>query len=298
MSLPVVSFDSTEIPSMNTPVLDREEYIEQAYFFRTYRERLNENWPAQEILKTIHEEVLSTTKLPMALEFLSGEINLRGRISEGMQRLPHYFTAFQAFIVSRAEEDRSKFDLRTALEILERESQYRSESPSAAGLFIYQFECVARNRLGYEAGMLAMADDPHYDISWQDWIHKIRLQLGAVDFAELIYARSEYLLEELRRRSGDPEKQPPHPLLFGYREGRIAKANFGKDPLLMFAALQRQLGYPAVPRTARRPDKPDLHPALEQRLQRIEQTLQVLQQELKGGIDLSQFYVQPNDTET
>ena len=46
-------------------MLSREEYIEQAYFFRTLRERLGENLPAQEILTQIHEELLSTTRLPL-----------------------------------------------------------------------------------------------------------------------------------------------------------------------------------------------------------------------------------------
>ena len=33
---------------MATPLLDREEYIEQAYFFRVFRERLAESLPTQE----------------------------------------------------------------------------------------------------------------------------------------------------------------------------------------------------------------------------------------------------------
>src|SRR5262249_8832173 len=37
---------------MPSAILDREEYIEQAYFFRVFRERLDENVPAQEILAT------------------------------------------------------------------------------------------------------------------------------------------------------------------------------------------------------------------------------------------------------
>ena len=55
---------------MRPPILDREEYIEQAYFFRVYRERLLENVPSQEILQTIQEEILATTRLPMAIDFL------------------------------------------------------------------------------------------------------------------------------------------------------------------------------------------------------------------------------------
>lgn len=69
--------------------LDREEYIEQAYFFRTFRERLEQNVATQDILTSVHEEILSTTRLPMALEFLRGEVVLNGRIGEAMARLPH-----------------------------------------------------------------------------------------------------------------------------------------------------------------------------------------------------------------
>ena len=74
---------------MRAPILDREEYIEQAYFFRVYRERLQENVPSQEILQTIQEEILATTRLPMAIDFLRTEILHSGRISDAMQRLPH-----------------------------------------------------------------------------------------------------------------------------------------------------------------------------------------------------------------
>ena len=49
------------------PVLEREEYVEQAYFFNSFRERLVDGLPAQEILSRISEELLSTTKLPLAV---------------------------------------------------------------------------------------------------------------------------------------------------------------------------------------------------------------------------------------
>ncbi len=283
------------VASETTPLLDREEYIEQAYFFRVYRERLDDNSPAQEILTSIHEEILSTTKLPMALEFLSGEVILNGRISDGMALLSHYFTPFQTFVMTQSEEVRSRFDHKVALEILEREALYRSEKVTQAGLFIFQFECVARNRLGYDHGMTAMAGDPMFDERWQEWILKLRHQLGTTDFGDLLYARSEYAVEEHIRSSGDEDFKAPYPILFGTKEGRIAKANRGKDPLFMFAALQRQLDYPAVPRTLPADEGPIIHPALEQRLQRIEKRLQLLEMEAKGGIDLTEFYVKPED---
>src|ERR1700735_4265598 len=138
---------------MSGPPLDREEYIEQVYCFRTFRERLDDNTPAQEILRSLSEELLATADLPKAIDFLRGEILHAGRISPGMERLSHYFTQFQTFVMSRAEEERSRFDQKTALLVLEREAEYRAGTPKSAGLFIYQFECIARNRLGYDRGM-------------------------------------------------------------------------------------------------------------------------------------------------
>ena len=130
------------------PVLEREEYIEQAYFFKTFLERLDEDLPSQEIIISIKEEILATTKLPLALDVLRGEMMLKGRLCEGMAHLSHYFTAFQTFIMRQSEEDRTKFDQRVALKVLEREARYRGENGNPAGLFVYQFECLSRNRLG------------------------------------------------------------------------------------------------------------------------------------------------------
>lgn len=123
--------------------LEREEYIEQEYFFRVYRERLLESVPSQEILQTIHEELLATTRLPMAIDFLRAEILHHGRISGAMARLAHYFAPFQAFVIRCSEDDESRFEQLTALRILELEARYRGSSPGMAGLFIYQLECVA-----------------------------------------------------------------------------------------------------------------------------------------------------------
>lgn len=273
------------------PILDREEYIEQAYFFKTFLERLDEDLPSQEILQSVQEEILATTKLPLAINMLRGEMMLKGRLWEGMAHLSHYFTAFQTFVVRQSEEDGTKFDQRVALQILAREAAYRSENAKPAGLFVYQFECLSRNRLGYDKGMTAIAEDPMYDVHWRDWILRSRLQLGVVDFGDLIYLKSDFYREELQKQVGS-EAELNLPLLFNRQEGRIAKANRGKDPLYLFAALQRQLGYPVVPR-AKRASELKLHPQLELRLQRMEKRLQLLEAETKGQLDLSEFYAQP-----
>ena len=226
--------------------LDREEYIEQTYCFRAFRERLEDNLPSQEILGGLSEELLATTNLPKAMDFLRGEILHNGRLSPGMARLGHYFTAFQTFVMSRAEEERSRFDQKTALLVLERVAEYLAGNPTPAGLFIYQFECIARNRLGYERGMKAIADDPYYDKAWRDWILKVRLRLGSTDFAQLIYYRSEQYVEERRKRKIDLQAVL-YAILFGVKEGsHVPRRNRGKDPLYMFAALQRHLGYSAI----------------------------------------------------
>jgi hypothetical protein len=282
---------------MSQPLLEREEYIEQAYFFRSYRERLEENSPAQEILQTIREEILATTKLPLALDFLYDEIKHRGKISDGMQRLLHYFTPFQSYVVAKAEEDRSKFDLKIALQILESEATYRTESPTPAGLFVYQFECLSRNRLGYDRGLDAIAADPFFDEPWKAWIRGVRRELGTQDFADFIFYHSEAFLAEQRRQARDPELTIRQSMLFGGQEGRIAKANRGKDPLYMFAALQRQLNYPTVPRPKKRSNELDIPPALQVILNRLEKRIQFLEMEASNSLDLSKFYRTPEELE-
>src|SRR5262249_2821183 len=77
-------------PAMATAaVLDREEYIEQVYFFRTFRERLGQNLAAQEILDHLHEEILATTRLPLAVQFLATELKHTGVLAAGFSRLSH-----------------------------------------------------------------------------------------------------------------------------------------------------------------------------------------------------------------
>ena len=88
------------------PFFDRDECNEQAYFFRVFRERIAEQMPAQEILSRIHEEILSTTKLPMAVQFLASEIKHSGLLSSGFARLPHYFTPFQSFMIRQSEDEK------------------------------------------------------------------------------------------------------------------------------------------------------------------------------------------------
>ena len=64
----------------------------------------------------VREEMLSTTKLPMAIDFLAGELKLNGVFHTAMAKLAHYFTPFQTFVIGEAENDRGRFDMILALE--------------------------------------------------------------------------------------------------------------------------------------------------------------------------------------
>ncbi len=276
------------------PVLDREEFIEQAYFFNALRERILDGLPTQEVLSRVGEEILSTTKLPLAISFLAGDIKLEGLMGPGMARLSHYFTPFQAFVVAQAEGDFTRFPMEQALLVLEREAKFKADNPSPAGLFVYQFEAISRNRLGYMRGLGAMAGDPSYDEQWREYIAQLLLRLGDVDFADLIYVRSAFFVSE--RRKNNPDYQPKFPTLFGEKEGKIARANRGRDPLYLFSALQRQLGYPEVPRPRRAEEAETRIALLEQRVTQLENRLKATENSLNNDIDLSQFTVKPEDT--
>jgi len=273
-------------------MLDREEYIEQAHLFRAFAERVSAGIAAQDALLAIGEEILATAKLPMAIGYLVGELKLVGTLATALARLPHYFTAFQTFIVAEAEEEGGRFDIRTALAILEREAAYRAEGTTPQGLFFYRFECLSRNRLDYGRGLAAIADDEIFDADWRAWINAVRRQVGFVDLADLVCVRSPEYWRVERRDALVDGREPPapdRPILFGPREGRIARANRGKDPLFFFAALQRQLGYPPVPRPARPLPTDESPAALARRLERLEVRVKLLEEEARGGIDLARF---------
>ncbi len=270
-------------------MLEREEYIEQAHLFHALGERMKQNMAVQELLLSIKEEILATTRLPMAMDYMAAELKLMGVFSTAMAKLPHYFTPFQTFVAAEAEDERGRFDLAVALRILEREAHYRASGATPQGVFLYQFECLCRNRLGYDKGLQAVAGDPIFDDNWRQWILTVRRQVGIIDFADMIYVRSERYVQE-RRRQGLGQEEAGGVPLFGDREGRIAWANRRKDPLLLFAALHRQLGYPAVPKLEPIDRTPEIIPTLLRRLERLETRIKLIEEEQKGGIDLTKFY--------
>ncbi len=283
------------------PHLDREELIEQAYLYRTLCERIDQHMPVQELLPTVREEVLATTQLPLAIDFLQTELVHSGLMGKAMLQLSHYFTPFQTYVIQEAESETGRFDMRLGFEILQLEAEYlASEQLSPQGLFMYHFETLCRNRLRYDPGLEAVANDPVYDRRWRDWILTVRRQIGLIDLADLVYVRSSLYRERLwraRESKADSAEQTDEaevPILFGSRDGKIAFANRQKDPLYLFSAMQRQLGYPAVPRRKTTEDSVDLVDQLMRRVERLESQVKLMEEDQTGGIDLSQFYQRPD----
>lgn len=284
---------------MDHTMLAREEYIEQSYLFRTLGERMLDGVATQEALKSLGQEILATTKLPLAIDYLVSDLKLTGTIAPAMRQLNHYFTAFQTFVMSEAEDEEGRFDLRTALLILEREAQYLAETGTPEGLFFYRFECLSRNRLDYMRGLSATAADDIFNDDWKNWITMVSRQVGLIDLADLIYVRSAELLrrqqrqlsfrEDIDLQSNENTTTQQTAILFGEKEGRIAWANRGKDPLYLFAALQRQLGYPVVPKPKRQQPQSESPALMARRIDRLELRVKLLEEETKDGIDLSQF---------
>ena len=176
---------------MMSQSLDRPEYVEQAYLFQLLRERSAEELPMQELLEQIRYELLSTTKLPLAIDYLLTELKHSGLMSPAMSKLSHYFTPFQSFLVHQAEEEAGRFTIPTALQVLEAEANYRLKDCTAAGLFFFQFEVLCRNRLHYDRGLTAISSDPIFSKDWAKWILQFRAQVGLVEIADLLFLASE-----------------------------------------------------------------------------------------------------------
>jgi len=273
-------------------MLSREEYVEQAHFFQALAERIRQSLPVQEVLAGLRDECLSTTRLPLAIDYMLSEIRHQGAFAPAMAQLDHYFTPFQSYLAAEAENDQGRFDMRLAFDILHLEAKYRADRVTPRGIFLYQFETLCRHRLSYDRGLTAMARDPVFDERWRDWIKIVRRQIGMVDFADMVYVRSEFHKQRRAHRMEDSSLSGDR-VLFGEQEGKIAWANRRKDPLYLFSALQRHLAYPQVPRPEVVDQPAELLPNVLRRLDRIETRIKLLEEEQKQGIDITRFFERP-----
>ena len=275
-----------------SPQLDRAEYIEQAYLFELLRERIAEQVPMQELLEQLRHELLATTNLPIAIEYLLTELKHAGLMGPAMRRLSHYFAPFQAYLIEESEREAGRFSIEVALHILHADAKYRSEEASPAGFFFFQFEVLSRNRLNYDKGLAAISADPVYDTAWAKWILMLRAQVGLVDLADLLFLASDEYRQRLVQAGQSTEGKGP--FLFGDKEGRIALANRRKEPLYLFGAMQRHLGYPKVPRPQPPDPNKDVIPQLLRRVERLESRIKLMEQEQRASLDITQFYQKPD----
>lgn len=273
--------------------LERSEYVEQAYLYQLLRERTAEEMPMQDLLEQIRFELLTTTNLPMAVEYLLTELKHSGQMSPAMYKLSHYFTPIQSYLVQQAEQETGRFAMETALQALEAEAKYRVQGATPAGLFFFHFEVLCRNRLNYDKGLTAMSGDPMFDTDWAKWILMLRAQIGLVDLADLLFLASEEYHARLVD-AGEP-LEGKGPFLFGRKEGRIALGNRLKEPLFLFNAMQRHLDYPEVPKPTPIDEDVDAIPQLMRRVERLESRIKLLEEERRGGIDITQFYEKPDE---
>ena len=192
-----------------------------------------------------------------------------------MAKLPHYFTPYQTFVVAEGEKPEGKFDFRVGLEILQREAEYRAQLPTPQGLFLFQFETLCRNRLGYDRGLEAIAGDDN-----------LRRQMAQLDphrsppdrsgrSGDMLYVRSEHY----RQTRGESGKA----VLFGEKEGRIALANRKKDPLYLFAALPALGLSDHSPHQARR-QQPHVIPTLQRKIERLESRVKLLRKRCAAAL--------------
>ncbi len=91
-------------------MLPNEEYIEQAFFFEAFIAALEDGVSTQEFLSAIRNELLTTTQLRLAVDFLLTDMKLTGVLSSAMFRIDHYFTPYQAFVMGESEREDGRLD--------------------------------------------------------------------------------------------------------------------------------------------------------------------------------------------
>ena len=172
--------------------LGREEYVEQAHFFRALAERLRENVPMQEVLGSVREEVLATTKLPMAIDFLLAELRHAGVLGPAMARLRTLLHAVPGVrdsgVGRRAAAVRFADRARSAAP----RGRVSGRGADAAGALSLSVRSAQPQSARLRPRPGGGRPRSGFDATWRDWIRTVRRQIGMVDLADLIYVHSEY----------------------------------------------------------------------------------------------------------
>ncbi|MEM1068510.1 MAG: hypothetical protein AAGI63_06425, partial [Planctomycetota bacterium] len=110
--------------------------------------------------------------------------------------------------------------------------------------------------------------------------------------ADLLFLASEEY--KIRLHDAGQSLEGKGPFLYGRKEGRIALGNRRKEPLFLFGAMQRHLGYPTVPRPKPQDENKDVIPQLMRRMERLELRIKIMEDERRAGIDITKFYKDPD----
>ena len=270
-------------------------------------ERLRENMPAQEILGIVREEILATTKLPMAIDFMLAELRHLGAFSaRPWSGCTHYFTPFQCFVMQEAENDTAAVrPARRARNPRPRGRVPRRGRRRGRACSSTSSKCSAATGWATTRGWRPSPATRRIDETWRNWILTVRRQIGMVDLADLIFVHSEFYHERKpQRRAGRPRPSADAPHGRGARPRAFRRCSAsrkaaspgpigGKDPLLLFAALHRQLGYPEAPRAAA--GGPRGAACCRRWLagsNSSKRRLKLVEEEQRGGINLEQFYAE------
>src|SRR5262249_22518596 len=126
-----------------------------------------------------------------------------------------------------------------------------------------------------------------YDEVWRAFLALGGKQAGTVGVADLVYLRSGVYVRE--QRLGGPPHDPPLPPVVWGEEGENGKANPRPGPLYPVGAAQRQLNYPEVPRARPPDDLSNKVLTLQAKFRELEMRLKLVEGELRGQVDLSEF---------
>jgi len=232
---------------------------------------------------------LSLTRLPLAIQFLATELKHTGLLSSGFARLPHYFAPFQAFVIRQSEEEKRRFALETALLILGagKRNIARASRRRPASSFT-SFEVLSRNRLGYDQGLQAMQADPFYAEAWQKYVEMVRRHVGVVDFADLVYLRSQfYVLEQ--QPAGPPTMSRRWSHCSARRRARSPKRIAAGTLCICLPPCSAKLGYPEVPKPQPRDDPGEQSRKPSPPSRELEMRASCSRRSNEGQVDLSPF---------
>ena len=137
--------------------LDHDEYVEQAHFFRTLGERLPQNMPLQDLLLSCRTRSWRPRScLRVGVSARRAETFRRDRRGDG-EAAALFHARSRPTSCRRRKTSEVVLTCGWLSNCCACEAEYLARGATRQGMFMYQFECLCRNRLRYERGLDAMA---------------------------------------------------------------------------------------------------------------------------------------------